>query len=279
MTETIEVNDEIAAVLNYRRQAGETYEDVLHRVLEETSTSRNLGEFLHEIASRGADFIAVPETSLANGKLRVIASAAGEDRDQLAAYVNKTNVVTIANADHRTDLRFADPYTGDLHFYRRIPVAAPDGIPGIDPVALEDGINNIQAFVAENQQPAPVPAETIPITDLVSELVANEATAVTVVHEPWFRNQEIEIKGYMPAAKGYDACGAYDTVSIDDKEYPLSYRFTRSGPNTLNETPLYVDDDVLGIEESTVDEGLDSLYRLLAADSRSELTSNRRPGQ
>lgn len=271
-TQTIELDAHLVGALNNRRRPGETKADALRRVLEETYNGTDVEEFLRECYTRGAEFIAVPEDSLANGCLQLVVSTL---EDELVDYVEEIHGVVIDGDHFVTGVSVADRYTGDFHTHRRIPVAVPENLQGVDAVDLEDGIEALQTFVREDREPTPRGDATIELRTLVKELVDAGAAAVTVNHEMWIVGDRIELLGYLPAGDGYDVAGEYNTVTIDGDEYPLNCRFTLTGLDTHGEEPLYVSDGWTGTDPVSVDGGLKNVRDLLDADTLEDIRSNR----
>jgi len=271
-TETIELDAHLVGALNNRRRPGETKTDALRRVLEETYNGTDIEEFLQECHSRGADFIAVPEDPLAEGRLHLVVAPINDD---LVEYVEQIHGVVIDGDHFVTTVSAGDRITGDIHTHHRIPVAVPGNLDGVDAVDIDDGIEAVQAFVREDQEPAPRGDATVEFRTLVEELVEAGANAVTVSHEMWIVGDRIEPTAYMPSGDGYEVAGEYDTVTIDDDEYPLNCRFTLTGLDTHTEAPVYISDDWKRTEPVTIDDGLDNVRDLLDADTHEDLRSDR----
>lgn len=273
--EEISLSPPVAGVLNNRRRYDETKEDVIERLLLETYEPVELQEYLRTFRDYGADFIAVPEESLAKGCLQVIANLPSETAEEVDEYVASAHGVTIEGEDFLPEFGIARIDGGGFHTHRRIPVAVPENLQGLDPVSIDEGIENVRAFVRENREPTPAGDETIALEDLVTDLVDAGASAVTVSHDQWLYGEQLELVGYLPASNGYDICGPYDTVTIDGDEYPLRYRFTLDGLDAHHYEPVYVADSWVGTDPVSVEEGLDNVRELLAADSVDDLRPNR----
>lgn len=273
--EAIRLSPPIVGVLNNRRRHDETKEDVIERLLTETYDPVELEEYLRMFKDYGADFIAVPETALAKGCLQVIASLPSGTAEEVDEYVASTPGVTIEGDDFLAEFGIARIDGGGFHTYRRIPVAVPENLQGLDPVSIDEGIENVRAFVREDREPTPRRNETIALEDLVTDLVDAGASAVTVSHDQWLHGKQLEVIGYLPASNGYDVCGTYDTVTIDGDRYPLRYRFTLDGLNAHHYEPVYVADSWVSTDPVSVEEGLDNVRELLAADSVDDLRPNR----
>lgn len=272
-SEPLELEPTLVAALNNRRRSGEAKEDVIKRLLKETYNAVAIDEFLRGLQTYGAEFIAASEDDLANGRLWLTATIPPEEQDQLSKYIADTHAVTIAGTDFPINLTVGTITNGDLHFHRRIPVAAPDHLDGVDAVDLEEGIENLRSFVRDDRDPTPHGTGTIPLGNLAADLADAGAAAVTIAHEHCLLNDEIRLVGYLPAGTGYDICGPYNAVTIDDEEYPLTCRFKRAGLNTHYEEPVYIDDSWIRVDTVTIEDGLDNVRNLLNADSYAELYS------
>lgn len=273
--ETIELNRHLVGALNNRRRPGETKEDVIEQLLMKTCNCVELEEYLRKFKANGANFIAVPEDPLADGYLLVMATVPSDARDDVAKYVGETHAVKVGNTALVTDFALPSMSEGDIHFHRRVPVSATEHVPGVDPVSFEDGIENLRTFIREDHDPTPRGNETIPLADLVTELVEAGAKAVTIDQEPWCMSQTLELIGYLPPGDGYDVCGDYDAVTIDGDEYSLSCRFTLDGLRSSFETFVYISDSWVGTDPVTINEGLDNVRELLTANSFDELRDHR----
>lgn len=272
---SIELPEEIVGALNYRRQGNETYGEIVRGLLEDTATHKDLAEYIHMLADHDVSFMVVRESDLAQGILWIIASAPRDEWDELAATVHDVQAVEVGDEFLMTEIQRIGPGEGQLHTHRRVPIRIPDGMPGLEPVSLEEGISNVHEFVTENRSPTQPGDDTVRLSKLVDELVDAGAQAVTIEEDGTRLSDELCLAVYLPAAIGYDVCGDYGAVSIDGETHSVHFRFRQDGLRTHFETMVYVSDSWLGTEPVTAAEGLENAREFLAAADTGQPRINR----
>ncbi|WP_430639371.1 hypothetical protein [Haloferax volcanii] len=257
-----ELPEDIVGALNYRRRGDESHGETLRRLLDETANEVSLSEYLTTLENHDVSFMAIPEADLARGVLWIVADAPRDAWDDIIEYVNDVQVVEVGDKTLLTEISRAHG-ENQVHTHRRVPVQVPDGIPGLDPVSIEDGADNVQEFVTEDREPTEAGSQTVSLPDLVDELVDVGAAAVTISEDLWRYSEELEFQVYLPASIGYDVCGDYGTVEVGERTFPVNFQFRQDGVGEHFETHVYLSDQWVGLDPVEKAEGLENARTLL----------------
>lgn len=178
--------------------------------------------------------------------------------------------------DQPTPIVVSHVLHGGLHLYRRVPVYVDEGVAGLDPVSLEEGVDNVREVVASQSGLAPHPSETVALEELVAELAETGAASVEVELALLVREvPAVHLRIPMIPADGKPIVGPVDEVEVAGETYPLRTTLTLDGPygSGMGWTALYVSDGVRGLDPVSVEDGCEGARELF--DRASEADSVR----
>ena len=259
-------------------------------------THPELAAVVETLVEHGATYVAANTRSLVDEPAQLYyhlpAGVSDSQKESLATYLDEevghqpyegqVGAVRIGGEATPACVRFI--HYNSLHLYRRVPVYIAEGMAGLNPVEIDDGVNNVREVVATEPDISPRPNETVPL-ELVAERLADEgAASVEMYHEPLVLDEAaIDLRIPMVPAKGAPIVGPIDAVEVGDETYPLHTTLTMDGPygSTPDWTALYVDDSVEGLApvsvESGCEAGRDVIERAKDVDTVRELTRSQEP--
>lgn len=222
----------------------------------------------------GATFLAVDQASLADNQPELIFHLpVGTTDDQWDAI--RATLAAHGFADHGVGpvmvngetmpLKIRHVLHSGLHCYSRVPVYIDPSVPGLDPVALDDGLENVRVFLERGGDPAPVATDTVALNDLVKDLAAAGAASVEAEQKVLRRETpRIELRVPITPAEGAPVIAPYDAVTIDERTYDLTYTLTLDGPTPMVRLPLYIADSIAGTDSVTIEEGMKEVRAVLS---------------
>lgn len=239
-----------------------------------TPQASRLEHIVHDLVENGATFVVIGQESLLGGAPRLLYhTSPGTSDEQYTA-------IESALRDHGFDERGGSHVTvagspmpmlvrhvlhSDLYIHGRVAVYVADGIPELDPVTLEEGLENVRSFVHGASDPDPKRSETIELHDLVSNLAAAGAASVEAERWPLAREPPlVDLRIPITPAKGAPEVVPYEAVDVDGDTYDLQFVLTCSGPTPQSRLPLFVAESVRGAEPISTDEGLSKIKAELA---------------
>lgn len=222
----------------------------------------------------GATFLAVDQASLADNQPELIFHLpVGTSDDQWDAI--RATLAAQGFADYGVGpvmingvtmpLKVQHVLHPDLHCYSRVPIYIDQSVPGLNPVTLDDGLENVRAFLERGADPAPVATDTIELSNLVEDLVAAGAASVEAERGVLVReNPRIELRIPITPAEGAPLIAPYDAVTIDERTYDLDYTLTLDGPAPMVRLPLYIAESTVGADSVTIEEGVEEIRAVLS---------------
>jgi hypothetical protein len=257
-------------------------------------TNPELAAVVETLVEHGATYVAANTWSLVDEPAQLYyhlpAGVSDSRKKSLATYLDEEvghrpyerQVGTIRIGGQATPARVHFVHRNSLHLYRRTPVYIADGVAGLNPVEIEDGVDNAREVVATEPDISPRPNETVPLELVVERLADTGAASVEMYHEPLVIGETaVDLRIPMAPAKGAPIVGPIDAVEVGDETYPLHTRLTMDGPygSTPDWTALYVGDSVGGLNQVSVESGCeagrDVIERAKNVDTVRELTQPR----
>ncbi|WP_435068548.1 hypothetical protein [Haloplanus sp. C73] len=254
-------------------------------------THPELAAVVETLVEHGATYVAANTWSLVDEPAQLYyhlpAGVPDSQKEALATYLDEEvghrpyerQVGTIRIGGQATPARVHFVHRNGLHLYRRIPVYIAEGMAGLDPVEIDDGVDNAREVVATEPDIPPRPNETVPLELVVERLADAGAVSVEMYHEPLVVGETaVDLRIPMVPAKGAPIVGPIDAVEVGDETYPLYTTLTMDGPygSTPDWTALYVDDSVRGLNPISVkggcEAGRDVIERAKEVDTVRELT-------
>lgn len=259
-------------------------------------THPELAAVVETLVEYGATYVAANTQSLVDEPAQLYyhrpVGVPDSQKESLATYLDEEvghqpyegQVGAIRIADQATPACVHFVHQNSLHLYRRVPVYIAEGMAGLDPVEIDDGVNNVREVVATEPDISPRPNETVPVELVVERLADEGAASVEMYHEPLVLGEAaVHLRIPMVPAKGAPIVGPIDAVEVGDETYPLHTTLTMDGPygSTPDWTALYVDDNVGGLGpvsvESGCEAGRDVIERAKDVDTVRELTRSQEP--
>jgi len=210
------------------------------------------------IKETDAVFAAISEDHLARGLFGIIYHVPiGSDDASVANTLREFEGVEINGRPF--PIRLSSVLASGTHLYRRVPLYAEETLYGPEKLTVEDGVQKVREFVKNDKNPTPVPSEPITGDSLVEELI--DAGAVAIAVEPELSNETtLTLTVWTPVATAYEVVGHYKKVSVEGTKLDLNCEFRCvGGPNFFHRIPVYADDDIIGMESVSIDEGLSNL--------------------
>lgn len=254
-------------------------------------THPELAAVVETLVEHGATYVAANTQSLVDEPAQLYyhlpAGVSDSQKESLATYLDEEvghqpyegQVGAIRIGGEVTPACVHFIHHNSLHLYRRVPVYIAEGMAGLDPVEIDDGVNNAREVIATEPEISPRPNETAPLELVVERLADAGAGSVEMYHEPLVLGETtIDLRIPMVPAKGAPIVGPIDAVEVDGETYPLHTTLTMDGPygSTPDWTALYVGDNVGGLEpisvESGCEAGRDVIERAQDVDTVRELT-------
>lgn len=234
-------------------------------------------EVADTLVTNGAAYVAADTRSLVDESAQLYyhlpAGVSDAQKETIATYLAEE--VGQRPADHQIGGVYIDDQPtpvvvshvlhGGLHLHRRVPVYVAEGVTGLDPVAVEEGAENIREVVASQPDLAPPPSETAALKDVVAELAEAGAASVEVAREPLVLEQPtVRLRIPVVPAAGKPIVGPVDEVEVAGETYPLRTTLTLNGPygSGMCWTALYVSDGVKGIHPISVEDGCEAAREL-----------------
>ncbi|WP_435180448.1 hypothetical protein [Halorussus sp. AFM4] len=258
-------------------------------------TIPELNDVAETLVENGAVYVAVNTQSLVDEPVQVYyhipAGVSDERKETVHAYLDgkvghrphEREAGTIRIAEQPISACVSHVLSNDLHLYHRTPVFVDEGVTGLDPVGVDDGVANAREIVEKQPDLEPHPVETVPLEELVRELAEEGAVSVELEHEPLtFDEPSVRLRIPMVPADGQPIVGGIESVEVGGEIYPLYTMLTLDGPygSSLDYTALYVSNNVEGLKPISVEDGLkkgrDLLEQAKDADSVQDLISARR---
>lgn len=245
------------------------------------------------LVEHGSTYVAANTQSLVDEPAQLYyylpACVSDSQKESLATYLaeevghrpHERQVGAIRIGDQTTPARAHFVHRNSLHLYRRVPVYIAEGVTGLDPVQIDDGVNNAREVVATEPDISPRPNETVPLELVVERLADAGAGSVEMCHEPLVLGEAaVDLRIPMVPATGAPIVGPTDAVEVGDETYSLHTTLTMDGPygSTPDRTALYVGDDVRGLDpvsvESGCEAGRDVIKRAKDVDTLQELAQS-----
>jgi len=243
------------------------------------------------LVANGAVYVAANERSLVDEPAQIYyhlrVGTADEQKKAIATYLaeeagdqpaqRQLGVVRVA--DQRMPFRATPVLHSDLHLHRRVPVYVAEGVAGLDPVAIDDGVARARNVAVGETEVTPRRNETVPLETLVADLADAGAGSVEMSTE-FLVDGQIELRIPMVPADGKPIVGPVDSVEIAGETYPLNTTLTLDGPcgSAMDWTALYINDDVRGLDPLSVEAGMDAARDLVAsADDADTVRDLERP--
>lgn len=239
--------------------------------------SPTLEQTAKTLADAGAVYIATDRASLVQEPVRLYyhlpAGTPEDGKERINEFL--TEAVGHRLCEELGALRIADELKptlanhvlhNGLHLYRRTPVYVEEGIPGIDPVSIEDGVTEIRDIITDDIQPPQKEAITVPLEELVEELAEAGAASVEIEHGSLSSTEPmLGLRVPMIPAEGMPIIGPIESVEVNGDVYSLRSTLTLGGPYGTggNWTALYVSDNVEGLAPMSVEEGMEAGRDLL----------------
>ena len=205
-------------------------------------------------------YVAAPKVRLSAGELYLLYRQSGPTRKSLER-LNDHDTVTVD--DFSLDFgRMKHVVASGVHWVDRLPIYAKRkpvyGLTGID---AEEGLQNIREFVTNPQLPEGRIRGTVPLEDLVAELIDADASALGVEQDVLERSagSVLSLVVHLPPVIAAPIIDQYGRVDVDGHELSLTATFVTQGPVFPNQVPLYAGDFLPGTQPLPVDMGLKSV--------------------
>lgn len=254
------------------------------------ATVPDLEQVAKTLVDNGATYVAANAPSLVDEPAQLYyhlpAGTSDKQQETVATYLNEEvghrpyeqQIGGVDIASQPTPTCVSHVLHNGLHLYRRVPVYIADNVPGLDPVAIEDGVATAREVVTTQRAFEPRPAKTVTLEAVVKELAEAGAASVEMGHDPLVLGEAtVDLRIPMVPADGQPIVGPVDAVEVAGETHPFHTTLTLSGPygSTPNWTALYVSDDIRGLESVSVEDGCktgrDVLARAKTVDSVREL--------
>ncbi|MCL9814402.1 hypothetical protein [Natranaeroarchaeum aerophilus] len=215
-------------------------------------------KFTEAIEDTDAVFAAISEDHLARGLFGVTYHVpVGGDEASVADSLRELDAVEIDGRPF--PIRLGSILAGETHLYRRVPLYAEGMSYGPKEVTVEDGVRQVTEFVQNDEDPTPLPSESVTPDRLVEVLVEAGAVAIAVETELSGKD-ELSLSVWIPDATAYEVVAKYETITVEGTQLDLNWEFCCiDGPNFFQRVPVYADDDIIGLEAVSVDGGVSNL--------------------
>lgn len=223
-------------------------------------------EFEHlieKLVSEQVSFVAVPESDLEEGRVRVLYHSRV---DRQIGEVPDVKHVTIDGETY--PVRCVDILHTDVHFVRCIPIYS-TGVFGTASVSIKKGVENIIEHLATEYKPTTEPAETVPIKPLIQELVDAGAVKIGIDKEifRWGDENLLRLRVSLEPGIGVPIVKQYSGVVVNGDTYDVDCICDSiNGPTTFQQVTLYASDDIMGMDAVTVDAGQKNLREFLQGE-------------
>lgn len=229
------------------------------RIRSRETMVTTLETITNELASKEVPYIALSEELLHGGVVGLLYYDPGSESDTETCLAD----INEAEIDNETfSLRSENVLHTEIHFSGRIPLYASENPTfGLDEIPIEHGMGNVREFLSGEGPLSTASTETVSAETLLRELTKNGATAIGVEKELFQISDEdtLPLTVYMPPVTGTELVKNYDAVRFSETTYELDCTFTISGPEFGFKVPIYADDNIIGMNPITVEEGLDRL--------------------
>lgn len=259
------------------------------------ATIPELTDVAEMLIKNGAVYVAVNTRSLVDKPAQIYyhipVGVSDDQKETIHTYLDEKvghqpyerKAGTIRIADEPTSACVSHVLRNGLHVYRRTPLFINDGIAGLDPVEVDEGVDNASEIVEGQPDLEPRPAKTVALEELVRKLAEEGAASVELRHEPLvFDEPSVRLRVPMVPADGQPIVREVESVEVGGETYPLYTTLTLDGPygSTPDCTALYMSNDIKGRKPISVEDGLaegrDLLERTEDADSVRDLLSERK---
>lgn len=226
-----------------------TLDEIVSRLANDAKTVMGIREFAREyLDARGKESVAqlaVGSELLANGVLALVShtSAAGEP---LPEVVTETDAVEVDG--QQFDLAFEEVPDGPGN-HTILSLYASENIINMEAVDLETGLDDLKAAISETQ------IDIVELVDLARHRM--DAKVVTATPRKDYLLVEVFLDG--ESEPGTDRFHHIQEVQIEDKVYPANVRQYYRVQERPSETVLWSAGDSDGVDEVSVEEGIESL--------------------
>jgi len=246
------------SVVNELVEFCQTHEELGDTVWPDDANVASVETAVESIKESDAVFAAIPEDYLARGLFGIIYHVpAGGDDAGVADALREFDAVEIDGKPH--PIRLSSVLAAEAHLYRRVPLYAEETGYGPAEVTVEDGIRQVSQFVKNDEDPTPLPSESVTPDRLTEKLVETGAVAIAV--EPEISSEDtLTLSVWVPDATAYEVVGQYETINVDGTLFDLNWEFRCiDGPNFLGRVPIYASDNIIGMEPVSVDDGVSNI--------------------
>ena len=246
------------------------YFSLMSENITEVPTLKTVCEILVEKCD--ATYIAATKQSLANQCIELlIHTSPGSPKLPEVDSRLSNPPESVEVGEDRLPIAILQVLHSDIHAFRRVPLYV-DSQPGLDDVALEQGIENARRTLAGKVDCEFSQSKPIELPTLVEELANEGAAAVELRNEMLVRFDVVDLRIPMVPAEGYPIAGLYDSVTINGQEYDFRFDCTLDGPGGYGwmRTPLYVDESTLGLPAVPVEAGIKNLEEVQTIVEKSD---------
>ncbi len=219
------------------------------------------------LTSAGTPILAVPESALADERVRLLYSLTRQSED-LVAYLDGLDNVMVG--DEKCPLTCVNIHHSDVHFVRRLPIYAREQPTlGLSEMPLDKGIEQLHVWLSSGREPKPMTPETAPLHNPIQKLINGGAVAIGLEKEIFelVDSNSLSFRVHGPPAIGVPLVNQYEQVIFDGETYDVDWTFALDGPRTSGRAMVYAGDNIIGMDPIPLETGWENLREYLRKES------------
>jgi hypothetical protein len=226
-------------------------------------------ELANSLVDNEVEFAAIPEDLLAYGICGLLWAPSNDtDVSAVAEYLQGIDAITVGGRP----LPFAGSSEISLfnaHFGARVPLYASGESPSTtDTVERDEGLAKLREydFSASPQSTLAIDPQTTSLESLLEQLVNGGAVAIALEKEV-SRPEHLVFSVYIPPEQGYNIVAESPFVKFEDSELGVDWVCQMDGPHFSFRVPVYVSEDISGLESVSLPKGLTNLRKFISGDT------------